>query len=194
MEQTAFHRHLLAEMDLVRQKALSLAGNANEADELAQQTFLKALGAASRFELRQHGMRPWLLRILKNCFYTKRTREGRGPHQLENLEWAARSTAPRSSAAPVWHRDDFDWDAIDERLKWALDSLEERYRAVLLLWAIEGLKYREIAERLQLPIGTVMSRLYRARSILTRETKELACEYGFDGSGAPRSGPAAAVA
>jgi RNA polymerase sigma-70 factor (ECF subfamily) len=194
MEQTAFHRHLLAEMELVRQKALSLAGNVNEADELAQQTFLKALGAASRFELREHGMRPWLLRILKNCFYTKRTREGRGPRQVADLEWAAGSAGPPSDASPIWNRHDFNWDAIDERLKWALDSLDERYRSVLLLWALEGLKYREIAQRLQLPIGTVMSRLYRARSILTRETEELAREYGFDGSAAARGGPTAAVA
>jgi len=194
MEQAAFHRHLVAEMELVRQKALSLAGNANEADELAQQTFLKALGAASRFELRQHGMRPWLLKILKNCFYTKRTREGRAPRQVEDLEWAAGSAGPPSNTSPHWNRSEFDWDAVDERLKWALDSLEERYRSVLLLWAIEGLKYREIADRLQLPIGTVMSRLYRARSILTRETEELAREYGFDGSAAARTGPTAAVA
>jgi RNA polymerase sigma-70 factor (ECF subfamily) len=65
---------------------------------------------------------------------------------------------------------------VDDRLKAAIERLKPDYREVLLLWGVEGMKYREIADILGIPIGTVMSRLHRARSILTEELAGLAEE------------------
>mgnify|MGYP002624417065 FL=1 len=68
---------------------------------------------------------------------------------------------------------------MDDRLKKAIADLPEHYRVVLLLWAVEGLKYREVAEVIDVPLGTVMSRLYRARAILSEQLADLASEQGI---------------
>ena len=68
---------------------------------------------------------------------------------------------------------------MDERLKHAILDLPDHYREVVLLWAVEGLRYREVAEVLDVPIGTIMSRLYRARAILSEQLAELAAENGI---------------
>jgi len=81
--------------------------------------------------------------------------------------------------SPCWDLSTLDWEQVDDRLKKALDDLPDHYRTVLLLWAVEGLKYREVAEVLDVPLGTVMSRLYRARSILSEQLAELAQEHGI---------------
>ena len=73
------------------------------------------------------------------------------------------------------------WEHVDERLKEAIERLRPEYRTVLLLWGVEGLKYREIAEIEDIPIGTVMSRLHRARSILSNQLADLAEETGRPG-------------
>jgi len=72
-----------------------------------------------------------------------------------------------------------DWEMVDDRLKHAIDGLPDHYREVLLLWAVEGLKYREVADVLGVALGTVMSRLYRARGILSKELAGLAEENGI---------------
>ena len=70
---------------------------------------------------------------------------------------------------------------LDGRLKSAIETLRPDYRTVLLLWGVEGLKYREIAEIVDVPIGTVMSRLHRARSTLAAQLQELIEESGMPG-------------
>ncbi|HLO41595.1 MAG TPA: sigma factor-like helix-turn-helix DNA-binding protein, partial [Phycisphaerales bacterium] len=72
------------------------------------------------------------------------------------------------SAEPgvVFDRSTMDWEHVDDRLKRAIDRLSPEFREVLLLWSVEQLKYREIAEILNVRIGTVMSRLFRARQFL----------------------------
>lgn len=175
MEPTAFRKHLVAELDSVHRLAFHLTGNADEAAELTQQTCTRALQAAGRFELRDAGMRPWLFKILHNCFYTKRGREQKAPALTGDLEWEV-PQKPASNARPAWTLSQFDWQQVDERIKHAVESLEPRYREVLLLWAIEGRKYREIAEHLAIPIGTVMSRLSRARAMLHQTLQPLAAQ------------------
>lgn len=69
-------------------------------------------------------------------------------------------------APPVWDQTDLDWEHVDGRLKLAIEDLKDEYREVLMYWGVDGLKYREIAEIVGVPIGTVMSRLHRARKLL----------------------------
>ena len=80
---------------------------------------------------------------------------------------------------PTWDLASLDWEQVDERLKAAIEELPAHYREVLLLWAIEGLKYRELAEVLDVALGTVMSRLYRARAILSARLRDMAAEAGI---------------
>lgn len=178
MESEAFRELALAEMDAVYRMAMHLAKEPNNAADLVQETYLKALKAEGRFELRESGVRPWLFKILHNTFYTKVGKAKREPTIADDL-------APQSvdseldSPPPAWDLEHLDWEQVDDRLKHAIEDLPDHYREVLLLWAVEGLKYREVAEVLGVALGTVMSRLYRARGILSKELAGLAAENGI---------------
>lgn len=176
MERQAFRELALAEMDAVYRMAFHLAREPDEAADLVQETYLRALGAEGGFELRERGVRPWLFKILHNVFYTRMDRARRAPAVVEDLQ----ATAPDDqSDGPCWDLASLDWEQVDQRLKHAIAELPEHYRVVLLLWAVEGLKYREIADVLDVALGTVMSRLYRARSILSTRLADLAIESGI---------------
>ncbi len=170
-----FERLALPQMDAVYRLARRLSGNQTGADDLVQETFIRAYRAFESFELREYGIKPWLLRILYNVFYTAQDRHRREPTLMEDVdllhageEWAEEQDDGRVES--------IDWDRYDQELKAAVAALQPDYRAVLLLWAVEELSYREIAHVCGCPVGTVMSRLYRARQILGRELAEYARE------------------
>ena len=179
MDSAAFRALALEELDAVYRMAMHLARNPDEAADLVQETYLKALKAEERFELRDpvKGVRPWLFKILHNTFYSRIERQGRAPALMEEMGQEVGSNG--QDEAPAWDLASLDWEQVDERLKAAIDELKPVYREVLLLWAIEGLKYREIAGVVDVPLGTVMSRLYRARAILSEKLTDLAAESGI---------------
>jgi RNA polymerase sigma-70 factor (ECF subfamily) len=115
---------------------------------------------------------------LHNNFYTQVSRQKRQPTVGDDLPEVA---VPSSVDQPeqTWDLASMDWEQVDERLKAAIEELPVHYREVLLLWAIEGLKYREWAEVLDIALGTVMSRLYRARAILSARLTDMAGEAGI---------------
>lgn len=175
METNEFRELLVAELDSVYRMAMHLSRRPEEAADLAQETYLRAFKAQHTFELRDAGVRPWLFKILHNVFYTRVGRQKREPMLSEDLQ----HEASPDGAAPAWDLASLDWEQVDERLKHAIDDLPDHYREVLLLWAIEGLKYREIADVLDVPLGTIMSRLHRARNILSQQLADLAAENGI---------------
>lgn len=181
MESSAFRELALAEMDSVYRMAMHLARNPDDASDLVQETYLKAFKSEGRFELREHGVRPWLFKILHNNFYTKVAKKKREPTLGDEVinEAQGGTLGDVDSPPPAWDLDHLDWEQVDDRLKHAIDELPDHYREVLLLWAVEGLKYREVAEVLGVALGTVMSRLYRARGILTENLASLAAEHGM---------------
>lgn len=156
--------------------ALQLTRHPDEASDLVQETYLKALRASERFEEQGGGMRAWLFKILHNVFYTNVGKAKRRPSAMEELPGAETTETAPDEPEPAWDLATLNWDHVDQRLKAAIDRLKPEYRSVLLLWGVEGLKYREIANIQDVPIGTVMSRLHRARSILSRELSDLAEE------------------
>ena len=158
--------------------ALHLARDPEMARDLVQETYLRAFRAEKTFELRDAGIKPWLFKILHNAFYTAIGKQRREPTLAEDLRYES-AASELDSPAPCWDLASLDWEHVDQRLKHAIDELDPRYRSVLLLWAIEGLKYREVSDVLEIPLGTVMSRLYRARSILSQSLGELAQEHGI---------------
>jgi RNA polymerase sigma-70 factor (ECF subfamily) len=160
--QAAFERLAMPHLDAVYRMARRLTGSDTEADDLVQETFLKAYRAFETFQLRQYGAKPWLLKILHNTFYTRLGREAKQPGTLDDVEIDKFAESEHASAVSPAIAD-LNWDAFDQELKGAVNSLAPEYREVLLLWSLEGLSYKEIAEVCGVAIGTVMSRLYRAR-------------------------------
>lgn len=158
-----FEALALPHLDTVYRVARSLASNDVEAEDLVQETYLRAFRAFAGFELREGGIKPWLLTILHNVFFTQRGRRQRVPEPMETS--TLEQIRPGSSGEGVDERS-FDWDRIDEEIKSAVFALQPEYRSVLLLWALEGMSYKEMADVCGCPIGTIMSRLHRARRLV----------------------------
>jgi len=177
VERDQFQTLSLTHLDAVHRMAFHLAGNDAEAADLVQETYLRALRAAERFEERGGGMRPWLFRILHNVFFS--SRKSAAIRRAAVLVDDPPESGP--DEPPAWDLASLDWDQVDDELKGAIDELRPEYRATLLLWSVEGLKYREIAEVMEVPIGTVMSRLHRARSILIEQLANWSEQHGLPG-------------
>lgn len=176
MNRQQFESLALPQIDAVYRMALQLARHPDEASDLVQETYLKALRASDRYEEQGGGIRPWLFKILHNTFYSRIEHAKREkPIGEEGLAVESHEPGP-DQPDPAWNLADLNWEHVDDRLKGAIDRLKPEYRSVLLLWGVEGLKYREIADIQGLPIGTVMSRLHRARTILSEELAGLAEE------------------
>lgn len=153
----AFERYVLPELDVLLRVAMSLTRNSADAEDLVQDTLLRAYGAVERFDGRYP--RAWLLTIMRNAQVNRVRR--RRPELLRDAEAGDRmleSQTPHDSAEQDALRDAFD-AAVEE----ALDSLPDKFKRVVRLVDLDGLSYQEAADVLGVPIGTVMSRLHRAR-------------------------------
>ncbi|MGD2108766.1 MAG: sigma-70 family RNA polymerase sigma factor [Phycisphaerae bacterium] len=175
-----FEEVALPHLDAVYRTARVLGSDEAEADDLVQETFTRALRAFGGFELREYGARPWLLRILRNVFYTRKGRERREPTLLDDVDFDHFADELLDPDVDPAAADSINWDHFDEELKAAVAQLQPEYRAVLLLWSIEGLSYKEIAAVCDCALGTVMSRLYRARQLLGRKLRDYARERKID--------------
>lgn len=169
----AFEALAVPHLELVYRVARRLSGDDHEAEDLVQETYLKAYRAFERFELRDHGIKPWLLKILHNSFLNRATRQKRAPRATDdrNLELLSE---PDESDNPVGAPPELDFESLDAEVVQAIDGLRGEFRSVLLLWATMELSYQEIADTLSVPIGTVMSRLHRARQQLVRALADYA--------------------
>jgi len=124
--------------------------------------------ARGGFDLQSHGIRPWLIRIMHNLHVTRADRESRQPVAMEtdSLESWSGSVEGATAFAGDYR------EQMDEQLVKALDDLPSEYQVVLLLWAVDELSYKEIAEAIDVPIGTVMSRLHRAKHRLSASLRD----------------------
>jgi RNA polymerase sigma-70 factor (ECF subfamily) len=169
----SFDALAMPHLDAVYRVARRLARNEHEAEDLVQETYMKAWRAFDTFDLREFGIKPWLLRILHNTFINRSTRESRAPKATDqqNLEqmYEDTHTAATLEGPPV-----LDYEHLDAEVKEAIESLQPEFRSVLLLWATMEHSYQEIADILKVPIGTVMSRLHRARQHLTKALRDFA--------------------
>lgn len=172
LAQADFEHLAVEQLDTVYRFARRLARDVHRAQDLVQETYVRALRARNTFDLQEFGIRPWLLRILYNLHLSRAQREGRQPVAIadEHLEAAeSRDT----TALPVGFNS---FEGMDQQLVRAVENLPDEYREALLLWAMEDLSYKEIAEALDLPMGTVMSRLHRARQRLSEQLQGYASE------------------
>jgi RNA polymerase sigma-70 factor (ECF subfamily) len=149
--------------------AQAVVHNQDDAIELAQETFVRAYENLAKFESRS-SFSTWLYRIAANLSIDFRRREGR--HQVLRGEDAEneinRLPSPRGDSYQETVRTE-----LSKRINEALKELTPEHRAVILLREVEGLSYDEISEVLQVPRGTVMSRLHYARGRMRATLKDL---------------------
>lgn len=160
--------------------AVRLTRNPTDAEDLLQETYLRAYRGFAGFR-EGTNLRAWLYRILTNTFinvYRKRQREPQTISDEEVEEWylynkLAGAAAEPSAEAEVLER------LPDEDVQEALASLPEQFRIAVILADVEGFSYREIAEILDIPLGTVMSRLHRGRRALEKRLWNVVRERGI---------------
>lgn len=139
-----------------------LAHNQHDAEDLVQETYLKAFRSFASFEPGTN-FRTWMFKILKNTFLTARSKQEHRTTiaiDIEENSWAVPATSGTPESLLIEH---FELDAV----RTAIEQLSVTHREVILLCDVEEASYREIAEILSIPIGTVMSRLARARKALS---------------------------
>ncbi|WP_428938218.1 RNA polymerase sigma factor [Fontivita pretiosa] len=171
-----FDRLALEHLDMLYRVSRRLTQDAAKADDLVQETYLRAFRARDDFELQQFGIRPWLVRIMHNVHFSRSQREKRQPVAVDDAH--LERVAGNESAAGV-PLDPGSFEGMDQRLVKAIEELPIEYQTVLLLWAIEEFSYKEIADAVGVPIGTVMSRLHRARARLSQKLHEYARKEGL---------------
>jgi RNA polymerase sigma-70 factor (ECF subfamily) len=165
-----FDRLALEHIDMLYRLARRWTGDPVRAEDLVQETYLRALRARQDFNLEQYGIRPWLVRIMHNVFVTRSQREQRQPAAVDETHLADHAGA---KALPLTV-DPASFEGMDERLVRAIHELPQEYQVVLLLWAVDDFSYKEIADALEVPLGTVMSRLHRARAKLAERLSDFA--------------------
>jgi RNA polymerase sigma-70 factor (ECF subfamily) len=172
-----FEQLAVEQLDTLYRLALRLTGKQADAEDLVQEAYYRAIRSWESFDLQQAGIRPWLVRILRNTFLTKAQRESRQPNAIDSeiLEATAGSALPPD--ARPWSPELA--EGMDEELVHAMESLPEEYRTTMVLWALEDFSYQEIAQALEIPIGTVMSRLHRARAKLAEKLAAYARREGI---------------
>jgi RNA polymerase sigma-70 factor (ECF subfamily) len=161
--------------------AYRLTHNERDAEDLVQDTLLRSY---SKFHQYQSGSSPlaWLLVILRSIFinkYRKRKREGNVVSLDDMATNVDRVMHTEHGELPSSPEDFFFRDLLDSELRDALAKLPKHYLEVILLVDMEEMSYREAADILDIPSGTVMSRLHRARKILQGQLQELAKKKGI---------------
>ena len=186
-----FESLALEQLDTLYRIARRLARDPQRAEDLVQETYLRAVRARETFDLQAHGIRPWLLRIMHNVHVSRAEREGRQPtavedEQLESAGAGGYGGGGHGGHGGGGHRragpppyDQFSFDGMDQQLVRAIEGLAPEYQVVLMLWAVEELSYKEIAGAVGIPIGTVMSRLHRARQKLSEQLRNYAKREGI---------------
>jgi RNA polymerase sigma-70 factor (ECF subfamily) len=176
-----FERDAMPLLDQLYAAALRMTRNPADAEDLVQETYLKAYGAFGSFRAGTN-LRAWLYRILTNTYingYRKRQRQPVAQPTEEITDWQLAQAAQHSSSGLR----SAEMDALDllpdSDVKDALSQLGEDFRMAVYLADVEGFAYKEIAEIMGTPIGTVMSRLHRGRKQLRDMLTGVARERGF---------------
>ncbi len=179
-ERTAlFERELVPHLATVRSFALRLCRDHDDADDLVQETFLKAFRFLDSFTPGTNA-KAWLLTILKNTFINQYRREQRSGHTIsyEEIEEFYESLRPDEVPSTDSLEQQFE-QLLDDQVMAALDALPDEFRTVVILCDIEDFSYEEAAEFLGCPVGTVRSRLHRARAALAKHLVEYARQRGY---------------
>ena len=171
-----FEREALVHLDSLYRLALRLSGNEADAEDLVQEAMLRAYRSWDRYTPGTNA-KGWLLTILRHLFINEYRRKRRHPESvdLDTIEPFALLDEKQEEDPQTAFFDRI----VDEEVLRAVDQLPEAFREAVMLSDVEGLSYEEIAKVLEVPVGTVKSRLYRGRRLLQGKLHEYAVSMGY---------------
>ena len=174
-----YQNEMVPHMSLLYNYALRLTNNEDDAKDLLQDTYLKAYRFVDKYE-KGTNAKAWLFRILKNSFINNYRKNVRTPDQVEYNEVEDYIELLKDRNAPTTDlRKDFYDNLLEDEVVTAMDSLTEEFRTIIILSDLEEMTYEEIAEILDIPLGTVRSRLHRARKAMQEKIYDFAVEHGY---------------
>lgn len=174
-----FNQEFMPHINSMYNFAYRLTLDADDAKDLLQDTYLKAFRFIDSFQQGTNA-KAWLFRILKNSFINDYRKKSKEPSKVDyqevetfyNSEDVDRQITPDLRVEALQ-------DMIGDEISIALNSLDVDFRTVIILCDLEGFKYEEMAKILDIPIGTVRSRLHRARNLLKDKLSEYARKMGY---------------
>ena len=179
----SFEREALPHLDAVYRFALRLAGSPDAAEDLVQETYFRGFRAWDQYTVGTR-CKSWLFTICRNVYLRQRERKKR--HDEILTEQAQETPARLSRENPVFAatqdqdpEGDFFRSIVDEEVLQAIDDLQEEYRTAVVLSDLQGLSYQEIADVMEVPVGTVKSRLFRGRRQLQQRLLHYAQSEGY---------------
>jgi len=178
-KQVDFEREMLPHLDALYNFAIRLTTDPIDAEDLVQDTIVKAFRFFSSYE-KGTNAKAWLFRILKNSYINNYRKKSKQPQQVDYDEVSTYYESVRSEQSDTTDMEDIMYrDMLDDHITKALQRLPEDFRTVVLLCDVEGFTYEEIANMLDVPIGTIRSRLHRGRNLLRVELEEYADKRGY---------------
>lgn len=178
----SFEAEALPHLDAVYRFALRLAGSPADAEDLVQETFLRAFRAWDQYTPGTRA-KSWLFTICRNAFLRQRERRVRHDQIVHRAARATDAAGAGDAAlfigAPADPEGAFFREIVDGSILAAIDALPDEFRDAVILSDLEGLPYAEIAQVLDIPVGTVKSRLFRGRRLLQQALYDYAVENGY---------------
>lgn len=174
-----FEQEAMPHMDALYNFALRMTGDPEDADDLVQETYLKAFKFFDKFE-KGTNCKAWMFRILKNSFINDYRKTSKEPDKVDYDDIQNFYETIKSSDVKTQHvQEDVFSQLLDDDISKAITNLPEDFRTVIILSDIEGFTYEEIADFVDCPVGTVRSRLHRARKMLYASLYDYAKDKGY---------------
>lgn len=173
-----FEDLVLQHLDMLYPVALHLTRNAADAQDLTQNTIVKALRFHDKFQESTY-IKAWLLTILRNTFINEYRRKVRQPMFVElSGREAAKDKAPdpKVNFTPQDNKRQELMELLDDNVVQAIEALPEEFREAVIMADLQDMSYKDIADEMGCPLGTVMSRLYRGRKLLRAQLEDYARE------------------
>jgi len=178
-KQQDFNEEIIPHLDALYNFGLRLTSDPNDAEDLVQDTIVKAYRFFSSYE-KGTNAKAWLFRILKNSYINNYRKKSKKPQEVDYDEVASfyeTIRADRTESSDL--EDKMFRELIDDDLTRALEKIPEDFRTVVLLCDVEDFTYEEIANMLDVPIGTIRSRLHRGRNLLKAQLMDYASNRGY---------------